>query len=535
MSAVLTAADLAGGDVVYLLTLTFAGRPWRWASRAVEVETEAGELLVFAGGLEGVDVEDALEMGSSDVPSPRSASFTLDWPEVPALVEQGHDLASTTGELAAWVPGTTWERRLPLLDGLVPDAEYGDASEGVSLSLEERPFEVKAEIIPAEHMVNGITWPDAADEAEGQPYPLVFGTPGPYTTADGAASKAGATPGLVVHGSADTLLIAGHPTKAGADGDQVDVNNKNLQTWASFTATHAAVDGDGRIVTTIDYTAEATWEPTHAYAVSWKSSAGIARADGEGYCSTAGDVLVLMLQRSRARVDWGRVYAAKWRFDELTVGGFVDDGDPLDWVIDNLLPLFPDVCLTSGPGGIYPWVDRPVTSRDVVAELVDGQEGVTRTSGVSYVGYDEVVNLATLSYAYGLQRAAYQRSRTITGDPTRQSLAGGVIVTHDARVSRARYGNRAVSLDGSDILYDQASADAVLSRLVAVRGRARRALTLGAPFTWAWLQKGDAVSVTVDALSMSARLGRVRAVHWQDDGVGFEVLLDPRATPTTGG
>ena len=110
-------ADLLANDLIWLLSIEYAGRLWRWSSEPITLTDASGDVQQFDGGLEGLDVEQVLpSFGES--PDMLSASLDLMWPsDVALLVSQGHDLSAATGELALFVRGSSFDDRYVLIDG----------------------------------------------------------------------------------------------------------------------------------------------------------------------------------------------------------------------------------------------------------------------------------------------------------------------------------------------------------------------------------------------------------------------------------
>lgn len=112
------------GRLHWTLTVSWAGRTFRWASSPLTIETASGESLFFEDGLEPVDYEDALP--GLGVASLRSIPVEIHFPpevDVAEWISQGHDLATATGEVSIWSEGTVWEERRVLLQGPVREPD----------------------------------------------------------------------------------------------------------------------------------------------------------------------------------------------------------------------------------------------------------------------------------------------------------------------------------------------------------------------------------------------------------------------------
>lgn len=542
MATTLTESDLTGTDLVVLLTIEFAGAKWRFSSRPVEVLDADGESYAYLGGLEDLELTDEMDL-FSDTPATRSVPIAVIWPsDVAELVALGHDLGAATGELALWVDGTTYEERLVFLDGYVSDPEYGEPEEAVSFSLEENPWDDTNSVLDDSAVCkDGVTWDGVPDGNEGVLYPLVFGSPGPYTLTDGTAKDSSGSPATVVDGPGVPyyLIIAGHRTVAGETGATVQVYSTEYDEWASCTAVHVE-DNQGRMCTMVDgfdgyfgslrdTDGDGATEPWHSddsFWVSWTGGAGAYSLSANAGIEGAGDLLEFMLNRTSLRIDRGRVAAAKDYLNQIKVSGYVDEqGSAYDWIKDTLLPLLP-VSMTSGPDGIYPVVYRwDATAKDAVAELIEGPEhGLVREGPIAYEGRDSLINEMVISYALRARTGEYHRTRIISGDPEYVGLTDYLTSTH-ARQSHLRYGRKATSFS-SDILYDTNSADIICLWKVLAHGFVRRVVTFSADQKWGWLNKGDIVTVTLDRLHIRGQIGIVRSKQWSLSGfIKLEVVL----------
>lgn len=517
---------LAAEEAAYIVTIQFAGRSWHWATAPqVEIRTRAGDVILCEDGLE-FEFSEQLQIGRAV--TPRSVPLELRWPQsIHTLLGLGYDLAAATGEIALWCEGALWEDRLVLMrDGIVSDPIVGEDEEPVAFSLAERDTEDDGTVMPPEAFVDAATWPDAPSSGKGTPYPLVLGSPGPFVESDGVSSKAGATPARVVKttGGVVYLLIAGHPTVAGAGGGSVAINNKELAEWQTMAALHV-VDGRGRTCTVVDANAHFVrvtdpWTSAHTFACSWESSGGgLRRRDSTGVTRSAGDVIAVLLAASSRRVDWGRTWAAVPQLAAYRLDGYHDQGAPLD-IVDEILAICP-VALMLGPDGIFPWVWRHDAPEDeVIAELVDGVH--VAAGAQRWEGRDHVANEITLCYAWGRQRTSFQRRRTLTGDLSRESETD-MIVTKESVNSRLRYGLRRKTVE-TQWVYREEAASAVLTWLGARYGRAWRSIVLYARSEWAWLRPGSFVRVSVPSRGLVA-VGWVRTVTHRPGEVTLDVLL----------
>lgn len=515
MPTVFTTEELTAGRVVGLLTVEYAGATWRWSTREVEVETEDGQALAYLGGLGEVELDEELDL-FGDSPAVLSMPCEVFWPEdVARLVALGHDLGAATGEFALLREGDAWENRVVLVSGRVVEPEYGDTGEPVTFSLEREPDEDGGAIPEPEAAVkNGVTWAASASGVEGAPYPFVFGQPGPFVTADGTADDGSASPAYVLSstGPSRYVIVAGHATETGYNGDTVDIYNEDLADRETGCVCSHDRDLRGRLVTVAAvptvWTAATPWKTDHKLWTVWTDSRGALCTSRDAAIAGAGDLLVALLERSTVEVDRGALASAAAYLNRFLVSGYIDDGSPPSaWIRDNLTPILP-VSLANGPRGLYPVVWRyDATAADAVDELVVGR-GLIRTKPVAYTEPEGgIVNEITLSYALRARLDEYARSRTITGDPTKLGEPD-VLTSMQARQSWSRWGGRSDALE-TDIVYDTATADLILLTQILRRGFQRREVELQADYRYDWLRRGELVLLTDADVHMRRQLGIV--------------------------
>ena len=114
----------ADARVLWLLTLTWAGRTIRLSDDEVDVQTDAGEWRHWHDGLGTIEVTEEITLGgdsSGTLTVPLEAALPEDI-DVAALVAAGHNLSMARGELARWIEGTAWEsRRVVMKNGRVKE------------------------------------------------------------------------------------------------------------------------------------------------------------------------------------------------------------------------------------------------------------------------------------------------------------------------------------------------------------------------------------------------------------------------------
>lgn len=518
-----TAAELVGAELVWLLSFEWAGRTYRWSSRPCDPVDAAGEAYPHDGGLPDIAFAETFSLLSNS-PDVRSVSLELIFPvDVAALIQQGHDLAAATGELALWRDGDAYEDRVVVLVGRVREPEYGAEGEPVALTLEQAPWDDSALIPDASARVTSDTWPDAASDAKGLYYPLVFGQAGHFRETDGSMTTTSGSPGLVVvwdSGSsvATTLLIAGHEVSASS----VKVYSSDGQSSITGTVSHTT-DGLGRKVAIVDMSgADPAFAADSEYWIGWPSGGALLLDDRSAALEGAGDLLIWMLRRASVAADFGRFEAIRPQLNAYKVAGYIDEAvSPAEWLADNLLPILP-LSLAWGADGVYPVLWRlNATKADAVAHLVAGP-GLVRTGTVSYLrATRDLINTVRISYAPRARTGEYRRLLTCTADPDVDS--GDEFATHYARISTSRYGAQAETIE-TDIVYDTDTAGHVVEEKVRMLALPVRSVTYESGIEWGWLASGDVITFDDDELSFDEQVMLVETVNWTSE-VSLELTL----------
>lgn len=538
-------SELLGAEVVLVLSVTWAGRVYRWSDRPAEATTADGEVLLLDGGLPPLaDTTSAALI--NDTPTLRTFSASVVFPvDVAELESTGHDLAAAVGELARWRVGSSWEDREVLLArGAVTYPEYGAEGEPVTFTLEQSPFDDAALIPEAAAVVDAATWPEAHESALGAAYPLPLGQPGYYTDTSGQPWICRGSPALIVEwgavapsagvpatpdlpGAVSTLLISAYPV--GASSVYVIDPDGAAEVFAVQTAT----DGRGRAVAVVDMSAAAEVDLTlsGAWWVAWHAGGGVLSLDRSEALDTAGEVLRWLLSRSTLQVDAGRLAVAVEALSAFRVGLYVDEPvSPWEVARRKLLRWLP-VSVRSGDRGLYPIVWRWwATAVDAVATLDADEAGVVRVGPVKRTIHPrEVASEVRLEFA-GDASSSTKRVLTVAGE-----YSEGVQVSQEAAHAQRAFGRRSTTLSVSEV-YDGPTA-ARIARLESLRRSGiPREITYEAPASEGWLREGDVVVVQDSALSLSRRVALITARQHTGDAVRLTVTIlpDPAATQGAG-
>lgn len=500
--------ELIGSDLIWCLSLTYAGRVYRWASRPVEATDDAGDTYTFEGGLDAVDLTERFS-GQNGDPDQLSIPFEVWFPRdtnIATLVAAGHDLGAATGEVAQWVEGTSWDNRRVILTGSVVEPEYGGPDEPVSFSVEQNPWDDTALIPGATARVTTSTWPSAPNDSQGLYYPVIFGRPGQW--GDSILDITPGSPAIpvkVTGSEVDTLLIAGHEVAAST----VFIFYDDSYSFIIGNVLHTT-DGRGRKVATVDISGESTTVRQATHWVGWRniSGGGLWDETRSNTMTGAGDICEWVLRQSSLPVDRGRWAAARGYLNRFKIDGYLDDAvSPWEWLTDNVLPLLP-LDVRAGPDGLYPVVWRfDAVATDAVEHLEVGP-GIVRSSPVSYSRLADVVNSIRLDYSLIAGKNQYWQTRVDTDVS-----------------SKARYGVREKSIE-TDVVYDDATATMITSWMIQALSLPSRSVSYEVGQTYAWLQPGDVLTLTDAELALTSQVCLLQGVRWlAEDALELELLM----------
>ena len=525
----------------WLLHLVIGGRDVYLSTRGPATVTAAdGTVREFLTGYGLGDYSRSVDLWSVSS-SPRSQAFEtlLDF-DLALMVSRGAPLFAATGELSQWYEGTTWEQRRVVLRGFLIEPAYGAVDEPFAFSITEDPSDDREVVPPASWLIEeGVTFIEAGNLGPdpgvvGQSYPLIIGAPG-QALATGTTSPAYSDD---VAGS-PALLVQRDGTKVSATLTQYDVLIAGGRVGASsvkiinltdtarvFTATPlAGVDALGQAYTYVNPTiGNIPFEGDELFAV-WDpaSGGGMRNPFGKGPLRSAGDVIRWALQASSIRVDNSRLGELSV-LDAFKIDTYINTPvSPWAWLQSEVLPVLP-VTVGTGPDGIFvvPWLARAVVAEQAVAILEDGRN-VTRRSGLVYTAVGDVYNEITLRYAPNVATGAFAGRRTLGGyryaaDDPQTSPA------YWCKRSQAIFGRRSFVIETS-VIYDDATADAVVAHLARRYSHPRREVVFSAGRDLDWLRPGDVVLVTDASVSLAAVPAVVGSISYSDDALDIQVVI----------
>lgn len=410
--------------IEFLLSFTFAGFVWRFATSPVSITDKSGAMVPHQGSLDLGSVKLDVPL-FTDSPSDPSISVTVQTPgvNVADLVARGHYLQRARAEIAGWIPGTVYEDRRVFASGYITEPEYGGLGEPLSFTIRGFLDEDRGTFPPPEAVCTEQTWPNRAPLIDGEPYPFVFGAPGRYSFL-AVTGNVPATRGLLVNtGSTPTpglaVLIADGVVGA-TSVTLTEIKADGTKQEASKTV-NTGSDGAGRTISYVTVAAAGTGGPTTPAAnpdsefwVRWGGTAGGVQEGGTAVRSAA-DVAEIVLRSSTVGIDVPRWRSVGRRLAHIALDGVIEQQvTPMEWVRDQIVPLMP-MGLGVGPNGVYPAVWDPDAKPEW--HLVEGQN-FTRVGRMVEVRQRQY-NDHTIRYALGRypERRWYGSIRFTGRDP----------------------------------------------------------------------------------------------------------------------
>ena len=544
--------ELLGADLVWLLRLVYAGRVFRWSSRPISLLTEEGQQLQVDGGLDEVDFQESFSLLSYE-PDPRSVSLELLFPvSVAELEALGHSLVDAEGELSLIRVGDDEADRMALMRGLVRNPVWGSDDELVSFTVQQPPWLDQGVFPPANCVVNTTTWPYAPTTSLGATYPWVFGvafkyyeyTTGGYTTMwgittsrallvdeadedDGMGGTVHRMTFLLGYGNCKRMSLyetydsgfPGYPRPTVVANDYTYY--LNLIGVADEIRVRYANDALGQQVFLVDCVDDVRLEGVEG---PWWTAVGAYYYPSQG-STYAGTLAREVLSLGNVTIDHQRWETVRPKMDELQVGGAIlEQVDPGQWVIDNLLPLLP-ISLVSGPDGVYPiWWDPDAPA---VASIVAGAD-VVRVSQVTAIRdvtdcYTEIY----LDYVKDLKTGVYAERVTASADPTTTSGATGWPTVYQRR----RATRQAPRSKGStsDIIYTQEQAAKVVSWQARAFADPVYSVTYEVGLDWGWLEPGMCVELTDSDMRFDGLRCLVGTIDWGLNTIGITLTFQRQA------
>jgi len=536
--------DQAGGSVVWLLELTFAGKTIRRSSEPVSVSKAAGGSLEFHGGMDPPSFEQSLERLNTSVTS-ETMSLELDIGEdVVKMIAKGHQLDAASCEVSyvMEVSGTiqqTYEQRVVVITGLVSEPQYGflEESEGyITFSIDSGLISDSGTFISEKRIVSwssfATLYPDIADFHAGKAYPIVFGEPGPYKAfdmTDGSVTvTAEASPAYIVATTydstdgtsrADTLLIAGHHVNA----ETVRITNPGKENGVHLATVTNTSDRYGVAVATADISgaSDGIRLSREFYCIWNTGSGGIQNPFGIGELSGAGDVLRWALRYSSLKVDDAAWAAVSAYLNQYRFSGFINDPEAnvWDWV-EEMLQMLP-VSIQQGTNGLYPVVYDPFTTAEHCYK-VTASGTFQRISHIQSEGAPgELINTVRVGYAVNASSNDASSFSSVGSDPDNEFTFSTIASV----VSSGRYGDLIETVEAANV-WERSTASKIAKWRSLIQSFPRKKIQYRAAPSFGNLMIGDMIALTDSDIYLTDQVCTVVSKAWDVDCWVFTILID---------
>ena len=535
------ALGVLAGRSRWLVSLDIGGRVVRLSTEGpVTITGKDGEVYPFVGGLVPANFERSLDLWASTA-SPRSLSFEtlLDF-DLARDVARGIPIFAASGELAQWYEGQQWEDRRVVLRGMVQEPAIGAMGEPFAFALVEDPADDLTILPPSSWVVEaGVTMPEAGSagpspQAVGNHYPIVIGSPGQAvgvgTTSASLVDQVPAVPALLVKREPTASTKADHWIMlCGGFSPATSVRIYNSSNPAKTFTTTAIVHGYDLLSQPFSYVLPDTGgnspEESDALYSIWDpaTGGGLQSPYSAGSLRGAGDVIRWALSESTIRIDHGRL-AELSILNSYKIDSYINTPtSPWGWLLSEVLPLLP-VSVGTGPDGLFvvPWLARALEASQAVDHLETGRN-CTREGAAVYTSVSDVYNHLTIQFAPSADGGTFARHRTLSGDRVNTSdpnTAPG----YWCRRSAAIFGRRSLSVEAS-VVYDLATADAILGDLERRHSHPRREIIYSLPRRMDWLRPGDVVTLTDPDLHLSSVVALVGSIAYGEDALSCQIIL----------
>jgi hypothetical protein len=498
-------------------------------------------VTVSLAGLEYVETGPAVDIRESmslltRTPATRSASVTLSLPwDVARMEREGKKLEHATVSFE-YNGKTVLEQSPRSVSAVSPDGPWkfsvtestignsttipneraaSHAAAGSDLAARRQAFE-RATMQP---VVSAATFSGAADAVAGLTYPVVFGSPGRRNVSGG--EQVYAVPAYLVNVSGKSLLVAGHPVRAGAPietilpvvNGTVAVRSRRTTAsiWVKDSAGNTGVfdvlavnDLSGRPVAYVNLAAATAGtgvaDATYQYWTQWEQYA-------IGVPSGLGDLCEYLISHSALRMDWGLLRSARDQLNIVQLAGYIDQQiNPLDLFSDVVSKILP-ATLGISSDGVYAAV-WPIhaTDKDVAFELYAG-ERFAYAAGPK-TDYSAIYNEVTVEYGWSAEHQKYTYAKTY-----------GPAVSPYAAWSAEHYGLKTADPIRAQFVYSHETADYIGLAFLKMAGGRRLDITysadparygVGSEFE---IYLGAPVSLTDADFGFTARFGVVGEIR----------------------
>jgi hypothetical protein len=419
-------------EPIWLLDMDVGGRVERFATRAVEVFTAAGERFVYRAGLGELrtSISDASSSTFSVAVEIDAEPEGSSWAQLSA---EGLEPDRRPGTLYRWTPGDELERARVILRGFWFGVQFDKEGEGLTATLARVPLASTRTIPEGPAKVSGRTWPvrdgvftpgtvfEPDDRVVGAYYPRIYGYPGRPTS--------GATPGLLAEfrlANPDRQTSVCIIAEGEVDADTVrlfDYDRDEERPVFFDRPVKTTTDKLGRLVSYVDALGLSfnTFHlaPGKSYYVTWRNVAGFGGGrllpDRSGPIRGWADVVRDLLDETDLEVDWPNFNAEAETLNRWRLDGMINDpADPWDVISRELVPLVP-VRLIEGANGLYFRVMRWTAGPELATHRIDVKRSGVERLTLEARPIESVRNRFVLDYAPDRQTNKYQKRMVLTG------------------------------------------------------------------------------------------------------------------------
>jgi len=431
----------------------------------------------------------------------------------------GRYLTGSPAIVRVWSPGLDLNRARVTRRGTVSASEYGEDGQPVRVIVDPPSLDTGAVIVGPEAAVSLSTWPDRAEAAQGQVYPVIFGIPG--LGSDALEADRGGSPAPLVDITGNGKWVISAERVAATSVTLVDATDGTSQ---SLTVAYEN-DGDGRAVAVVEGTGGAVLPVDgNTYWVDWSGSDGGVIAPGEETAALgAGSQILWLLERSGVDFDRGEWASASGVLNRYRLSWYADRGSPLEEVKGQIADLLP-LSIPSGGAGLYPIVWRwRSTADDAVIGLEHGRN-VYREGGVS-LDASNLRNEHGIGYAPRASDGDMTERRTITGREVQstQTLWRDL----SCAVSWSTFGHRPAGLEEVPRVYEDGTASLILADR-AIQALPVERLTVDADVSLGWLSPGDVVTYTDDKTHHDNAVALVEGVARDGGRLSLGLVIIPQ-------
>lgn len=506
------ASEWVDAEIVWIVTLRWAGYVWHFADARVRINDAGGQPLDLLPCQSPLDIDESLGRLSQQPRGARAAVRVVLPVDPVAYRRDGYRLDSADAEVAyvtarRGVAVQTYERREVIVAGRLREPQYGDPDlpvgtvtasvEGVNTS--------DRGVLVGDRVFSPFRFTSTAERVtkqHGKPLPVVFGHPG-------AIGRAG-SPAYPVDGTATTsrLLVAGHRV----DDQTVQVRDRDGATTTKTTATAVDLLGDEYAYVDVA-TADGVNVLSDQWWIGWTGTeATLPRVGREGSVDSVGQLALWAIVRSSLPVDLASWFALAPYLDRYRVDGYLNAAiAPYEYVTRQLTDLLP-IAVVGGEGGLRPvlLVAPPIDSApEVAAGRRFVQVGPWQFEGKP----DDVRNVVTVAYARDAAENRATRSTTYGSD--------GEATT--ARYSRELYGPRPHEVE-IPLTDDDATAQAIAAAIVDRDGLLGESARYRGDLGFGWIRVGDWLRLDDPRIDVEGLLVQVVGRRYLGAGWEFDLL-----------